>query len=211
MDLAADLGHRWTYMVEKHTDRQALGRIGCDVMPISGEAGIAAYLNKIHFEISRGDLKKGRGQSRSAWQIGIDAAETGDTQDIARWAEYVRATRGRKMMRISPELVAWYGKPQTVETTDEALAAQAQDGPSVLHFTGALYDKILVSRDLLSAEVPITFERGGLTAVLDLLQQHVGPRVGVVVNSWGDIDPHTGRADELAPLLGLRGHGSRPP
>ncbi len=207
MDLAADLGHRWTYMVEKHTDRQALGRIGCDVMPISGEAGIAAYLNKIHFEITRGDLKQGRGQSRSAWQVGIDAAETGDAQDIARWAEYVRATRGRKMMRISPELVAWYGKPLSADASDDALAAETQDGPSVLHFTGSLYDKILASPELLSAEVPIVFDRDGLTGVLKLLRVSFGPDVGVAVDQWGDIDPHTGRADDLAPLIGIVGRG----
>ncbi|MEM9615509.1 MAG: protein rep [Actinomycetota bacterium] len=202
-DMAAELAHRWTYMVDKHTDREALGRIGCDVMPISGEAGIAGYLNKIHLEVTRGDLKQGRYGSRSAWQIGADAAATGEAQDIARWAEYVRATRGRKMMRISAELVAWYGKPLTADCSDEALAALAQDGPAVLHFTGELYDLLLSSRDALGAELPIAFELGGLPAVLNLLRQRLSRRCAVCAWAWADVDPHTGVADERAPLIGL--------
>jgi hypothetical protein len=101
-DLPLDLRERWTYMVETHTNRTALGRVGCDVTPISGEAGIAAYLNKIHYEMTRGDLKRGRWGSRSAWQIGMDAAETGDANDIRAWKEYVEATKGRRMLRVSP-------------------------------------------------------------------------------------------------------------
>ena len=206
MDLAGDLRERWTYMVDKHTDRTALGRVGCDVIPISGEAGIARYLNKVHYELTRGDLKRGRWGSRSAWQIGMDAAETGDASDIRAWKEYVEATKGRRMLRVSRELVAWYGKPPTADQTDEDLAAIEQDGPAVVHFTGGLYDRINASRSLLSAEVPIAFENGGLPEVLGLLQRHIGPDVGVLVQNWADPDgdPLTGRLDIRAPLIGLR-------
>ncbi|MCP4967945.1 MAG: hypothetical protein GY926_22260 [bacterium] len=205
MDLAADLRERWTYMVEKHTDRTALERIGCDVIPISGEAGIAAYLNKIHYELTRGDLKRGRWGSRSAWQIGMDAAETGDASDIRAWEEYVVATKGRRMLRASRELVACCGKPVTADVSDEDLAAVEQDGPSVLHFTGGLYDRINVSRALLSAEVPIAFENGALPEVLKLLRRHIGPDVDVIADRWADPDgdPHTGAPDLRAPLIGL--------
>lgn len=203
MDLAGDLRERWTYMVDKHTDRTAL-RVGCDVTPINGEAGIARYLNKIHDELTRGDLKQGRWGSRSAWQIGIDAAETGDASDIRAWKEYVEATKGRRMLRVSRELVAWYGKPPTADQTDEDLAAVEQDGPTVVHLTGGLYDRIHNSRSLLAAEVPIAFENGGLPEVLGLLRRHVGPDVGILVHDWADPDgdPHTRRLDTRAPLIG---------
>ncbi len=205
MDLAADLRERWTYMVDKHTDRTALGRVGCDVIPISSEGGIATYLNKIHYELTRGDLKKGRWGSRSAWQIGTDAAETGNASDIRAWKEYVAATKGRRMLRVSRELVAWYGKPVTTDQSDEDLAAVQQDGPSVVHFTGGLYDRIHSTQSLLSAEVPIAFENGGLPEVLELLRRHIDPDVGIIVDAWADPDgdPHTGQASARAPLIGL--------
>ncbi|MCP4963715.1 MAG: hypothetical protein GY926_00580 [bacterium] len=205
MDLAGDLRDRWTYMVDKHTDRTALGRVGCDVIPISGEAGIAAYMSKVHYEMTRGDLKRGRWGSRSAWQVGMDAAETSDARDIRAWKEYVEATKGRRMLRVSKELVAWYGKPVTTDISDEDLAAVEQDGPSVLHFTGGLYDRIHASRSLLSAEVPIAFESGGLLEVLNLLRREISPNVNILANRCTDNGDQS-RVDGAwasAPLIGL--------
>ena len=60
-----------------------------------GEDALARYLGKIQLEMTRQDLKVGRtSRSRSPWQIGLDAAETGNAQDAARWCEYLRATKG---------------------------------------------------------------------------------------------------------------------
>ena len=77
----------------------------------------------------------------------------------------------------------------------------------MLHFTGALYDKVLSSSALLSAEVPIALEQGGLCAVLEVLRHNLGQQVGIAVESCSDIDPVSGVADEPAPLLGLVGQG----
>lgn len=62
-----------------HTER------GVDAVPVRDAAGVGEYVSKIHYEMVRCDLKTGRRKNRTPWQIALDAAETGDSRDIARY------------------------------------------------------------------------------------------------------------------------------
>ncbi|MEM9615801.1 MAG: hypothetical protein AAF962_21095 [Actinomycetota bacterium] len=111
-----------------------------------GDDHIAAYLGKIQLELTRQDLKTAKGASRSPWQIALDAAESGDAQDAARWCEYLRATKGRNVVTTGGRLADVYGVPtdeeinaligddhdddqtdDTVETTNEAVDVASAD------------------------------------------------------------------------------------
>ena len=114
-DLRAALHETFSYQINRHLGRQVHQIHGVDLVPVktSGDDGVLArYLGKIQLEMTRQDLKTARSStSRSPWQIGLDAAETGDARDIARWVEYLHATKGRNVVTRSQSLTELYGEP----------------------------------------------------------------------------------------------------
>ncbi len=90
-----------------------------DLVPVKTETqdgALARYLGKIQLEMTRQDLKTARwSTSRSPWQIGLDAADTGDARDTARWVEYLHATKGRNVVTQSQSLKKLYGEPTDKE------------------------------------------------------------------------------------------------
>ncbi len=124
--------------IDRHLGRQVHQLHGVDLVPVrvtsrtDGDDALARYLGKIQLEMTRQDLKVGRSmQSRSPWQIGLDAAKTGDAQDAARWVEYLRATKGRNVVTRGGGLVDHYGEPSD-EQLDQLLTNQEQPDDQAL-------------------------------------------------------------------------------
>jgi len=122
-DLRAALHETFSYQINRHLGRQVHQVHGVDLVPVktSGDDGVLArYLGKIQLEMTRQDLKTARSStSRSPWQIGLDAAETGDARDTARWVQYLHATKGRNVVTRSQSLTELYGEP-----TDDEINAR---------------------------------------------------------------------------------------
>ena len=146
-------------------------RYGVDATIVRDDDGIGSYISKIHFELTRSDLKTGRGKSRTPWQIGLDAQETGDAQDTARWCEYVEVTHRRRAVSVSKALRDAYPQHETADQTDEELAQQEQPGEIELDFADDVYDEILHHRTTpLRAIVATAFEDGGQLAAIKALR-----------------------------------------
>lgn len=134
-ELKAALHEAFARQIDRHLRRQVHQIHGVDLVPVKTAGGddgtLARYLGKIQLEMTRQDLKDARSTtSRSPWQIGLDAAETGCPQDAARWIEYLKATKGRNVVTRSPSLMDLYGEPtdadinqllddQTAEANDD--------------------------------------------------------------------------------------------
>ena len=129
--LRGALYEAFSRQIDRHLGRPVHEIYGVDLEPVRtrsrepGEDALARYLGKIQLEMTRQDLKVGRtSRSRSPWQIGLDAAETGDAQDAARWCEYLRATKGRNVVTTGGRLGELYGEP-TVDDLDDFLSDDA--------------------------------------------------------------------------------------
>ncbi|MGH1492073.1 MAG: hypothetical protein ACRBK7_22240 [Acidimicrobiales bacterium] len=118
---------RWSRWIKRTLKRDVHHERGVDAIPVRNTAGIGEYVSKIHFELVRSDLKHGRRQNRTPWQIAIDAADTGDCRDMARWVEYCEATKGKWVVTGIDALRKLYPTPEP-EVTDEEASAQEQDG-----------------------------------------------------------------------------------
>jgi hypothetical protein len=96
--LRGALYHAFARQIDRHLGRTVHQIHGVDLEPVrtrSREPGeedaLARYLGKIQLEMTRQGLKCGKtSRSRSPWQIGLDAAETGDTADTARCCQRAR-------------------------------------------------------------------------------------------------------------------------
>ena len=86
--------NRWARWVKRNLGRDIHTERGVDAVPVKDNDGLGEYVSKIHYELVRSDLKRGRRENRTPWQIALDAADTGECRDIARWVEYCQATKG---------------------------------------------------------------------------------------------------------------------
>ncbi|MCP4962552.1 MAG: hypothetical protein GY925_25190, partial [Actinomycetia bacterium] len=152
-------------------NREIHYRYGVDAVIIRDDRGVGTYVSKIHLELVRSDLKQTRGgKGRTPWQVGVDAAETGDARDIARWKEWVTVSRRRRAISVSPAVRAAYPAHETAELSDEELAQQEQNGEIELDFDNEVYDTLLHHRHQpLRALVALAFEDNGSQGVLNLL------------------------------------------
>ncbi len=127
--LKAGLHEAFSRQIDRHLGRQVHQIHGVDLVPVKtaggDDAAMAKYLGKIQLEMTRQDLKIASGRSRSPWQIGLDASETGCVRDAARWCEYLRATKGRNVVTMGGQLKKIYGEP-TDRELDQLLGGQEQ-------------------------------------------------------------------------------------
>jgi hypothetical protein len=122
-EIRDELTDLWGCLVATH-GREIVDGVGVDVQPIRDESGIGAYVSKVAMEATRSDLKTGKRDSRSHWQIGLDAA-AGDTKSMALWRELVETLYGRRTMSTSAGLWARYGI--NVRTDDEIAEDQGDN------------------------------------------------------------------------------------
>ena len=167
-EIRREFDEAWFTAVSK-LGRDVHPDIGVDLVPIRDEEGIGAYVSKIEFEVAREDLKTGRGESRSTWQIGVDAAE-GCERSAALWAEYVEAIKGRRWMSTSKGLWKKFGI--SVRSDEEI----AEDQPDVVEPVA------LVDADVYRAAAK-TNDRQVLTELRHLAEANVAPFILALVLS----------------------------
>ena len=184
---------RWARWIKRTLGRDVHGERGVDAVPVRDTVGIGEYVSKIHYELVRSDLKHGRRQNRTPWQIAIDAAETGDCRDMARWVEYCEATKGKWVVTGLEALRKIYPVPEA-ETTDEEAAAEEQDGTLVAFVDGGIWRAARRQKRLpVIAQALTALETGGVASMVAVLARVMpGRRVvaarridGVAVVEWG--------------------------
>lgn len=131
--LNARLFARWVVAVEAVGYRAPL--IGlCPIERVT-TSSLGAYVQKfvmtadsnqkLGMEMTRHDLKVGRREGRTPFQVLADFAATGDCADLALWHEWEKGSKGMQSVTWSKGLKARYG---IVEKTDEELAAEEVGG-----------------------------------------------------------------------------------
>ena len=182
---------RWARWVKRTLGRDIHAERGVDAVPVKNAEGLGSYVSKIHYELVRSDLKTGRRKNRTPWQIALDAADTGDCRDIARWAEYCKATKGRWIVSGLPALRKVY-RIAAEDLTDEQAAQETQDGTIVAYIDAKLWRKARQHRrTAIIGQALTAFETGNLEALMRALNRAVPDgRVGVL-RYTNDI-PHIG-------------------
>ena len=164
------IGDRWSARIERQLGRSVHDTYGVLALPVRDDDGLGAYVSKIHYELARSDLKQGDvdWNHRSPWQVGLDAARTGDAIDTARWAEWYWATKGRRAFSVSPILRERYGRTLSTDKSDEELAAERQAGEIEVWLSGRVYDALRQANRYRPAlaEILIAFEEHGLMGLL---------------------------------------------
>ncbi|MEM7339783.1 MAG: hypothetical protein AAF467_14105 [Actinomycetota bacterium] len=183
-----EMGERWGTRIARRLGRETHAYYGVKGDPVRDNAGIGAYVSKIHFEMARSDLKHGdvTWDQRSPWQLGLDAARTGEAQDIARWVEWHLATKGRNAIQIPIALRDLYAEQLAVlgqaDKTDEDIAAEDQGGEIEAWISAPAYDALRQANRHTGAlsEFVITYQHHGLQPAVRQAKAH-GVRLAVVV------------------------------
>lgn len=116
---------RWAETVARtmgEDHRPTLER-GCDVRP----AELADYIAKLGLELSDVGTKEAKRGGLTPWGI-LERAAHGERRSRGRWAEYVRATKGRSSVRFGQNLLKrarllGYQHKEDGELTDESTGA----------------------------------------------------------------------------------------
>ena len=116
-----------------------------DLVPVTA-AEVGAYLAKpgmpsVGNELGRGDLKSGRGGSRTFFQIVADFGTTGRADDLDLIHEHEAATVGKNRIRWSKGL---RGRliPETAELSNEEIVAEKIGGDALAYILPATYRRI---------------------------------------------------------------------
>ena len=162
--------NRWANWIKRTLSRDIHAERGVDAVVVRDRAGIGEYVSKIHFELVRGDLKDGRRKNRTPWQIALDAAETGDKRDMARWVEYCEATKRKWLVTGLAALRKLYGMPP--EMSDEDAASQAQQGTVRVCVDGRVWRRARrYNRRAVIADALAAYEAAGINGMLRIFQE----------------------------------------
>jgi hypothetical protein len=118
-------------------------------------------------ELTRWDLKRGRGGSLMPFDIVCAFFETGDMALLDLWHEYECETRFKSVIRFTKGLRARLGIKEP-EITDEELAVLEIGGVDVVKFAGWFYRKIARVPGL-EGKVLTALDTGGFAALVELL------------------------------------------
>ncbi len=177
------LGVKWGVSIERQLGRTIHEYYGVDAVCVRDDEGLGDYVSKIHFELTRNDLKHSDRDfnSRSPWQVGLDAKTTGDSRDTARWAEWYWTMKGRNAITITPALRELYGEDSSSTKTAEELAAEAQAGEIEIEFSTAASDALRSQgrHTPTLADTALAYQDHGLPGLLRYVSRTLGRRVGV--------------------------------
>ncbi len=196
--LRVALHEAFARQIDRHLGRPVHQIHGVDLAPVrtasrqgEDDDALARYLGKIQLEMTRQDLKTGRAStSRSPWQIGLDAAETGDARDAARWCEYLRATKGRNVVTQGGHLAEHYGEPTDAQLDDllgdeqeDDQAEETDEAQDVASMDADVWSELIANRTdptaSAAADAITTLERDGPEAMAELVSERLGKAVHV--------------------------------
>ncbi|WP_439951718.1 protein rep [Actinomadura kijaniata] len=175
--LILHLRERWADFITRAGYRVPHEDHGVDVQRCRSAAEAGAYIAKLQDgrsvgnEMTRADMKSGRGKGRTPIEILDDFRWTGDADDLRLWHEYETATKGRQCITWSKGLRALLLPEDPEEKTDEDLAAEEVGGEDIAHIEGETW-RAIVRRPGLPAALLDAAERGGLEAMNELLARH---------------------------------------
>lgn len=204
--LGQSVWSRW----EKGLDARglsALQGVGVDVRRAFGTSGLAAYFTKaanagLAAEVTGGHAKTAKKGNRTPFAILADlaaaepprgtAAGSHYARDLAIWAEWEHASRGRRVITWSGRLRDDLGMGQ--ERTDEELARDIEEEakPETVLLIEVEDWKRLVKRPGRRATLLEAMEDQGVSAVLGLLGQWAIPWRPPPLSSWWADPDETG-------------------
>jgi hypothetical protein len=149
---------------------------GVHVEVVQSSEQIAGYITKdfgIARELTRGDLKRGHGASRTYLQILADYRASRDAGDLRLLGEFMRGTRGRRMLNVSRGFWLLMASVGVDEPSEDEMADDAGDGESAElgRIPAVIWDRVCRTRGL-DAELLKAAETGGQEAVVRLLSLH---------------------------------------
>lgn len=133
---------QWQAGVTKAGLRRPHDVHGCRLDANCTSPDVARYVGKLQeggepdggwtaaHELARGDLKDGRAGSLTPFQLVAWFLHSGDTEYLARWRQYVAATKGRRAIGSSRGLRAKLGLDKAA-TDAELAAAEVEDRTDV--------------------------------------------------------------------------------
>jgi len=162
---------------QRECQRRGLGRLsaehGVRVDIVQSSQSVAEYIIKdlgVGREMVRGDVKRGRGGSRTFFEIVADYRENSDPADLALIHEYVLVTRGRRMLSYSRGFKRLMSDVTGVDLSENKLAEESEC-EELGSLPAACWDRVVriwgLDADLLRAA-----EIGGCDAVVRLLARH---------------------------------------
>lgn len=152
---------RWERSLSRKGFSAIADKGGLDIRPINLTAdsieAVAEYVSKAAFEVTSTHTKKGRGDSRSAFEILADACQ-GEADSIELWWLWEQTSLGRKQVTYSRGLREW--ARVAPEESDEEIVSEDMHGDDQIALPAetwaAMRDEVA---DLLDA-----VELGGLAA-----------------------------------------------
>jgi hypothetical protein len=174
VELESRLHGRWASAIVARGHRAPTVENGTRLEVARSPADIAKYISKlsgedtrptrIAMEVARADLKQGRHDSRTPWQVLGSFVTGGDCADLAIWHEWEQATKGRQFMRYSAGLRALVGLAP--EKSDEEIAAEEVGGEEVYAFSPEEWHAVCATRGAQAHVLELAeMDEGGTEAI----------------------------------------------
>lgn len=129
-------------------------------------SGLHQYFVKLSHEITGGQAKLAKGGGRTPFQLLLDGVNIGLADDIERWWEWERSSKGRRQISWSMGLRRW--AELEPEQTDEEIAEEELPGEDVLLLEPDGWRALRREPDRV-CDLFETAERGGFPAAAALL------------------------------------------
>lgn len=176
-DLAEHVGGRmharWTKALQRRGFDSFRDSGGLDVRlatldPSAGGIGLHEYFVKLSHELTGGQAKLAKGGGRTPFQLLQDALDTGLADDVERWWEWERASKGRRQVAWSKGLRDW--AKLEPEQSDEDIAEEELAGDDLLLIQPEGWRALRHHPDRVCGLLEVA-ERKGYAAASDLLDQ----------------------------------------
>lgn len=139
-ELARWVHDRWKTQATRSTGRNVSLYKGAKVVPVTDDSEtLGQYLSKVAYELCLTQNKRGRGESRSVYQIGADAVQWGDKKDVSLWLAWCDSAKGRKMITWTPGLKALLG---VGDQSDSDIVEEEQEGKVEGHVGAKLWRRV---------------------------------------------------------------------
>ncbi|MEU6699866.1 protein rep [Pseudonocardia sp. NPDC046786] len=194
-EMTEALADRWWLRWERALNRRGFDAVadkgGLDVRRVAdGSGSLGVYLSKIAHEVSGAPTKRGRGTSRTHWQILNDFLATGSADDYDLWVEYEQTAQRRRTLTWAKGTRERYGLSR--ERSAKEITEDDAGGDDVLALPNESWRQVRDRSELLLTAA----ERDGITGAMAWLTER-GITFTRVKGKPHDRDAESARADYL--------------